>query len=176
MPELLIDGYISQSFSPNKDAEDYLCNLLNTNRAGLRQSCMTLPTPDGSSVIFVTRGAPDSFAPRPLTQDPNGYPLWLLDHRVMSIGPVVPQRLWTPKSPNDVKQHVTEARLELPIFFTHEDGALGLSLSDAAKGRCNTLRDADMQAHLRGKFTTNIRVSVCTFGLVSLHEICSDDT
>jgi hypothetical protein len=142
----------------------------------LRQSCLPLPAPGGSGVIFVTRGAPDTFPPRPLTQDPNGYPLWLLDHRVMSIGTVVPQLLWSPKNVNDLRQYVADAPLELPIFFTHGDGVLGVSLNDAAKGRCHTLRDAHVQAHLGGKHTTYIRILVCTFSLVSLRGICSDDT
>ena len=176
MPDLLIDGYISQSFHPNKDAEDYLCYLLKTNQAGLRQSCLTLPAPDNSGVIFVARGAPNTFAPRPLTQDQSGYPLWLLDHSVVRMGTVVPQSLWSPKNVNDQRQYVAEAPLELPIFFTHENGVLGLPLNDAAKGRCHTLCDARMQAPLGGKHTTYIRILVSTFGLVILHGICSDDT
>jgi hypothetical protein len=174
MPGLLIDGYISQSFRPNKDSEIYLCYLLKTNQAGLRQSCLTLPAPNDSGVIFVARGAPDTFPPRPLTQDPSGYPLWLLDYSVMRIGTVVPQLLWTPKNVNDLRQYVAEASLELPIFFVHENGVLGLSLSDAAKGRCHTLRDAQTHAPLGGRYTTYIRILVCSFDLVTLHEICSD--
>jgi hypothetical protein len=94
----------------------------------------------------------------------------------MDIGTVVPQLLWSPKNVNDLRQYVALAPLELPIFFTHEDGALGVSLNDAAKGRCHTLRDAHVQAHLGGKYTTYIRILVCTFSLVSLHRICADDT
>jgi hypothetical protein len=111
-------------------------------------------------VIFAVRAAPDTFGSRPLTQDPSGNPLWLLDYSVVSIGTVVPQLLWSPRNVNDLRQYVVEAPLELPVFFTQENGILGLSLDDAAKGRCHTLRDARMHAHLGGKHTTYIRILV----------------
>jgi hypothetical protein len=95
-------------------------------------------------------------------QDPSGHPLWLLDYSVVRIGTVVPQSLWSPRNMNDFRQYVTEATLQLPIFFTQENGALGLSLIDAANGRCQTLRGTRMHAHLGGKYTTYIRILVCS--------------
>ena len=96
-------------------------------------------------------------------QDPNGHTRWLIDHGVASIGTVVPQSLWSPRSNSDARQYVADAPLQLPIFFVQEDsnGILGISLDDAANGRCQTLRDTRTQAHLGGKSTTHIRILVC---------------
>jgi len=105
---------------------------------------------------------PDASAPTLPMQATSGYLLWLLDYSVMSIGTVVPQSLWSPRNVTDFRQYVTEAPLQLPIFFTQENGFLGLSLDDAFHGRCQTLRDARMQAHLGGKYTTYIRILVCS--------------
>ena len=93
----------------------------------------------------------------------------------MDIGTVVRQSLWSPRNVTDFRQHVTEAPLQLPIFFTQENGALGLSLDDAAHGRYQTLHDARMPAPLGGKHTTYIRILVCIVGLVLLRGICFDD-
>ena len=102
-------------------------------------------------------------------QGQDGYPLYLLDHSVVHTGTVVPQALWSPQNVNDFRQHVSDASLQMPIFFTHTNGTLGLSLSDAANGRYQTLRDAREQAQLGGKVTTHIRILVCgVFSLVSL--------
>jgi hypothetical protein len=127
----------------------------------MKQSCLTLPAQNGSSVLFVVRAVPDKIASKPLMQDPSGSPLWLLDHSVASIGTVVPQSPWSATSTNVLRQYVANASLQLPIFFTQENGSLGLSLSDGIKSRCQTLRDARTQAQLGGKYTTFIRVWVC---------------
>jgi len=97
-------------------------------------------------------------------QDSNGHPSWLIDYSIASIGTVVPQSLWSPQSYNHARQYVADAPLQLPIFFILEDsdGILGISLHDAANGRCQTLRDARTRAPLGGKSTTHIRILVCT--------------
>ena len=59
-------------------------------------------------------------------------------------------------------QYVVNQELQMPIFFTQENGDLGLSLDDAMNGRCQTLRDAQMQAHLGGRTTTHICIKVCS--------------
>ena len=94
-------------------------------------------------------------------QDRSGRPLWLLDYGITQTGTVVTQELWSPQNVNDFRQHVQEAELQMPIFFTQENGHLGLSLDDAMNGRCQTLRDARVHAHLGGKATTFIRINVC---------------
>jgi hypothetical protein len=87
----------------------------------------------------------------------------------------VPQTLWTPHNKNDLKQHVEEADLQLPIFFIHENGDLGLSLEDAVNGRCHSaLRDARTHAQLGGKTTTHIRISVGSGRLMRLRRTCID--
>ena len=95
-------------------------------------------------------------------QDINGHPLWLIDYSIVDIGTVVPQTLWSPRNTTGLRQYVAEASLQLPIFFTQEDGRLGLSLDDAAGGNCESLCDAQMQALLGGGYTTTIRILVCT--------------
>ena len=106
-------------------------------------------------------------------QREDGYPLWLLDHSVVRTGTVVPQTLWSPQNVNDFRQHFSDPFLQMPIFFTHANGTLGLSLSDAANGRYQTLRDAREQAQLGGRTTTHIRISVCSpFPPVLLRRIC----
>ena len=94
-------------------------------------------------------------------QDHNGRPLWLIDYSVVPIGTVIPQARWSPGSVNDRRHYVAEAVLQMPIFFLQQDGTLGLSLDDATNGRCQTLRDARVQAHLGGRTTTHIRIGVC---------------
>ena len=95
-------------------------------------------------------------------EDLNGHPLWLIDYSVTDSGTVVPQSLWSTGNTTDLGQHYTEASLQLPIFFTQENGEVGLSLDDAANGRYQTLRDAQTQAPLGGGHTTNIRILVCS--------------
>jgi hypothetical protein len=158
--DLLVDGYIARSLSPVK-AERYLFDLLKTDRSGLKQLCRTIPSPDGSRVTFVVGAVATKDSPRPLMQDRSGRPLWLLDYSIAETGTTVPQELWSPQNVNDFRQYVTEAELQMPIFFVQENGHLGLSLDDAMNGRCQTLRGARMQAHLGGKTTTHIRIKVC---------------
>jgi hypothetical protein len=153
--ELLVDGYISRAFYPNRSAELYFSHLLKTSR-NLKDLYQTLPAPVGSGEVFVIRGP---LRPPPLMWD-SGVPLWLLDYVIKDIGTVVPQTLWTPRNRNDFKVHVEEADLQLPIFFIHGNGDLGLSLEDAVNGHHGTLRDARTPAQLGGKTTTHIRISV----------------
>jgi len=158
--DLLVDGYISRAFYPNRNAELYISHLLKTTR-NLKELYQTLPAPVGSGVVFVIREASRPLRPPPLMWD-SGVPLWLLDYVIKDIGTVVPQTLWIPHNRNDFRQHVEEADLQMPIFFIHENGDLGLSLEDAVNGRHSTtgaLRDARAQAQLGGKTTTHIRIS-----------------
>jgi hypothetical protein len=159
--DLLADGYITRSFGLIK-AERYLFNLLKTNKSGLKQLCRTIPSPDGSLAAFVVEAVATKDSPRPFMQDRSGRPLWLLDYSIPKTGTVVPQELWSPRNVNDYTQYVVEQELQMPIFFTQENGILGLPLDDAMNGRYQTLRDARMQAHLGGKSTAHIRIKVCS--------------
>ena len=78
----------------------------------------------------------------------------------MSAGTVVPQTLWTPHTVTDRRQHVEEAPLQMPIFFQHTDGRLGLPLDVAISGRCHTLLNAQHSAPLGPQTTTYIRILV----------------
>jgi hypothetical protein len=156
---LLVDGYISHSLGPTK-AEQYFLDLLKTDSSGLTRSCRIIRVSGG--VSFVVRDVATRNPPPPFMKDNCGRSHWLLDYGIMPIGTVVPQQLWTPQHGNEFKQYVTDAELQMPVFFTQENGNLGLSLDDAARGRCHNLRDARTFAPLGGKTTTHIRINVCT--------------
>ena len=86
---------------------------------------------------------------------------WLLDRAVLGgRGAVIPQTMWTPHTVTDKRQHVEEAVLQMPIFFEGKDGRLGLSLGEAAAGRCHGLRNAQQFAPIGHKSTTHIRIGV----------------
>jgi hypothetical protein len=85
---------------------------------------------------------------------------WVLDRRVVGAGSVVPQTLWTPHTITDRRHHVAEAALQMPIFFLHTDGTLGLPLEAAVAGHCHTLVNAQFSAPLGPQTTTHIRISV----------------
>ena len=156
-----MDGYISWSIGSRK-AEDYLCSLLRTNPSDLNQWWLTSPAPNGSGVRFVARPTTGTFPAMPVMEDLSGHPLWLIDHSVNNTGTVVPQSLWSPVNTTGLRHYPADAYLQLPIFFIQEDGQLGLSLDDAVQGNCGNIRDAQIQAPLGGKYTTTIRILVCT--------------
>ena len=132
---LLVDGSIARSFGLIK-AERYLFDLLKTNESGLKQLCRTIPSPDGSRATFVVEEVATNVFLPPLMLDHSHRPLWLLDYSTAKTGTVVPQELWSPQNVNDFRQRVTEAELQMPIFFAQENGHLGLSLNDAKNGHC----------------------------------------
>jgi len=66
--------------------------------------------------------------------------------------------LWTPHTVTDRKQHVEDAELQMPIFFLHTDGRLGLTLEAAVSGRCHTLLNSQFSAPLGLQTTTHIRI------------------
>ncbi|KAF8502126.1 hypothetical protein F5888DRAFT_1669394, partial [Russula emetica] len=78
---------------------------------------------------------------------PNPY-TWVLDRRVVGHGTVVPQSLWIPFTLTDRRRPVQDAELNMPIFFLHVDGRLGLPLDAAVIGRCDTLLNAQFPAPL----------------------------
>ena len=78
----------------------------------------------------------------------------------MTQGTVVPQRRWTPADEVDIRRHVEEATLQLPVFFVNRNGGVGFSLPDILQGRDHDLYNRDSQASLGGKSTTFIRINV----------------
>jgi hypothetical protein len=89
-----------------------------------------------------------------------GRSTWVLDRGFVAKGTVVPQTLWAPHTITDKRQHVTDAELQMPIYFEGLDGTLGLSLEAAASGRCHGLVDAQEFAPLGFKATTHFRIGV----------------
>jgi hypothetical protein len=146
-----VDGYVS-CYGP-REAVGYFQCLLKTN--SVPDMCR-----DGHSFIVTS-------VPRHIqTQFPN-QTAWVIDRRVMGAGTVVPQTLWTPQTHTDRRQHVAEAQLQLPIFFVHANGSLGLSLETAMSGRCQSLVHAHYCAPLGPQTTTHIRIGVSDiFGAV----------
>ena len=78
---------------------------------------------------------------------------------VVPTGTVVPQKLWTRDTIIDGRQ-LEEGPLQMPIFFQHMDGRLGLPLDAAISGRCNSLLNAQHFAPLGPQTTTYIRILV----------------
>ncbi len=68
--------------------------------------------------------------------------------------------MWLPHAFVDRRQHVEEAKLQLPIFFEDINGRLGLGLGASIDDRCHALRDANEPAPLGQKTTTHIRIVV----------------
>ncbi|KAH9998491.1 hypothetical protein BJV74DRAFT_202392 [Russula compacta] len=146
---LLVDGYISQSFTP-RVAERYFFSLLKNNIISL---CSPSYIPGRESAFFLVPSVP----PHIMSQFA-GQPSWVIDHGVVYKGTIVPQTLWVPQTGTDRRHHVDEAELQLPIFFEGLDGRLGLSLEAAAQGRCQGLLNAQSFAPLGLKSTTHIRI------------------
>jgi hypothetical protein len=78
----------------------------------------------------------------------------------MARGTVVPQTLGALNIVADLRQHVAEEELQLPIFFESMDGRLGLPLEAAVAGRTNDLLNAQAFAPLGVMSTTQIRIHV----------------
>ncbi|KAF8502124.1 hypothetical protein F5888DRAFT_1632085 [Russula emetica] len=142
---VLVDGYMSQCFGPQQ-AEQHFFNILKSNTI----SASYLPGTEGGS--FIATSVPEYIR----VQFPNPY-TWVLDRRVVGHGTVVPQSLWIPFTITDRRRHVQDAELNMPIFFLHVDGRLGLPLDAAVIGRCDTLLNAKIPAPLGPQTTTHIR-------------------
>jgi hypothetical protein len=85
----------------------------------------------------------------------------LLDYSTMAIqGTVVPQRRWIPVDEMDVRRHVENAALHLPVFFVNRHGGLGFRLPDILEGYDCDLQNANDFAPLGFKIMTHIRIGV----------------
>jgi hypothetical protein len=80
----------------------------------------------------------------------------------VGAGSVVPQRFWTPNTVIDVRRHLWEAELQLPVFFLHQSGSIGLTVEAAMNGQSYTLVNANYSAPLgiSSETTTIIRIGV----------------
>ena len=139
-----MDGFIAHTFAP-QDAYAFFTLLLRT--------------PDFRSHVSYSRGVwYMSYAQQPSS----GFPIQLpLDFSVRPTeGTVIPQRRWTPADEVDIRRHVEEATLQLPIFFVNRNDGVGFWLPDILEGRDGNLYNRDSPAPLGGKTTTHIRINV----------------
>jgi len=102
-------------------------------------------------------------------QPSSGLPTQLpLDFDVRATeGTVVPQRRWTPADEVDIRRHVQEAALQLPVFFVNRNGSVGFWLPDVLEGRDRELYNRDIQAPLGGRTTTHIRINVSSLSYLA---------
>jgi len=130
--DLLIDGYLAQTFSP-RDAESYFW----------------------PHAFVITSPAVRSIPP---SLSINGQPAWLLDYAIRQVGTVVPQRPWTPGYPSNSQRYTTS--MKMPIFFIHKDQInLGLPLIKAVAGDCEALLGARAAAPLGNCSSMYIRIN-----------------
>ncbi|KAF8269724.1 hypothetical protein EI94DRAFT_1724552 [Lactarius quietus] len=148
---LLVDGYISQTFR-SRAAEQYFLNLLKSTSV---PSHATLTYSEWEECSFFVQSVPPHI-PALLSSPPR---FWLLDRGIVDRGTVVPQRIWSPQSASDRRQHVEKAQLQMPVFFEGEDRRVGVSLLSSIDSRCYSLRDANIPAPLGHKSSTYIRIA-----------------
>src|ERR1700691_3851748 len=110
---LLVDGYISQTFQ-SRAAERYFLNLLKSTYV-LPHVALSYAGREGC-ILFVHSVPP--YIPATLSSPPG---FWLLDRGIVDRGTVTPQRMWSPHSVLDRRQHVQRAQLQMPVFFERED-------------------------------------------------------
>jgi hypothetical protein len=142
--DLFIDGYIAQMFGP-LDAEAYYVSLL--NREPTQIQCH----------VDVTGAFLDA---TPLELASDRYD-WVIDYAARDTGPVIQQKIWTPRRPSDRVRRVDHEHLPPPIFFIHNNGRdLGLPLVEAAGGNCMSLRGAEEEAPVGPSAHAQIRINV----------------
>ncbi|KAH9036451.1 hypothetical protein EDB85DRAFT_1862120 [Lactarius pseudohatsudake] len=84
----------------------------------------------------------------------------LLDYSCRATqGTIVPQKRWTPPDDVDIRRHVEDADLQLPIYFVNSNGSIGFPLPDILRGCDRDLHNANSIATLGGRSTTHIRIN-----------------
>ncbi|KAI0246599.1 hypothetical protein BJV78DRAFT_1157776 [Lactifluus subvellereus] len=151
---LLTDGYIAWSLQI-RQATQYFCNVLGTNAV---PPLMALSFPAREGVFLAVDYAAALKIP-PHVSDENGRHFWVLDRKISSGGPVVPQIMPVPLTVSDVRGRTDLSDLQFPIFFENVDGKLGIPLEAAAAGRCGTLRNAQEYAQLGAWSTAHICIA-----------------
>ena len=154
--DLFIDGFISSTFSP-QEAHDFFAHLLGTPNF-LQHYHISY----AQDVWYIMRTVP---SPSSGLSCQN----WLLplDFNIkVTQGAVVPQRRWTPADEVDIRRHVAEAKLQLPIFFIHLNGGVGFWLPDILQGRDRDLCNRDSEALLGGLTSTHIRIDVSAHTII----------
>ena len=153
---LPLDGYIAHMFTP-KDAEMYLVDLLKRAHSSRIQW--------RTDVTGAVLAAP----PAGLMSDEHD---WVIDYAVRDTGPVIQQKIWTPKKMSDKARWVDHEQRNCPIFFIHSNGQdLGLPLIEAAGGNCMCLRGAEEAAPVGRNFHIQIRINVSLISTFILHNL-----
>ncbi|VDB83175.1 unnamed protein product [Peniophora sp. CBMAI 1063] len=147
---LTVDGYIAYTFRP-QHAHYYLSYLLGVNATTLQPIAW-------ANRLLIAHPAVTHASPHCNSSD--GRPLWLVDYRAdVSRGAVVPQNLFMPSGEDNRQRHAINAQLQLPIFFVHVDGRVGISLAEAVAGHSTTLSGAHQFSAMGGKSTTHFYVN-----------------
>ncbi|KAI0295984.1 hypothetical protein BC826DRAFT_257869 [Russula brevipes] len=146
--DLLIDGYISETFSP-RVAVIYVACVFKVEPTRLRTF-----THECRPGVFFASNPPTDHSRPPITL--NGRPAWVLDYVIRFGGSVIPHQLW-PHKLDDFLRSVGQASLHLPVFFLNMDGNLGVPVMNAAAGQMS-LDAAHEPAPLGGGYTTKIRI------------------
>ncbi|KAI0260365.1 hypothetical protein BC834DRAFT_900958 [Gloeopeniophorella convolvens] len=152
--DVFVDGYVSNTFPP-EDATHYFTLLLKAPpSASLIHMygivCSGREWHITQNLQFVQHPAPNTA----------GVPSrLLLDYHTGNIGgTVVRQRRWLPRNEVDVRRHIEDATLQLPVFFVARDGTLGYGLQSILQNAEYHLRDGYQPAPLGGVTTTTIRI------------------
>jgi hypothetical protein len=154
--DLCIDGYIAQMFGPQA-AQKY--------HVSLRRE-------PGQTQLQADVAGTDAFLATPLPGPTSGQHGWVTDYAVKDRGPVIRQKIWTPKKESDKRRWVDHDQLHPPIFFIHKDGKdLGLPLMDAAGGDCRCLRGAEETAPVGTSAHAEIRINVSSIFCVHSPEL-----
>lgn len=130
---LLVDGYISYTFQPEK-AKTFFDLLI-------QQDSSRTPVAsygDYSYRIQVAGG------------------LIILDFAVDRKGTVVPQEMWRPSQSGDQQRYVTSSPKLLPVFFLNTRGFVGLEMGHAYASSLSGLVNAAETAPLGGLTTTHL--------------------
>ena len=155
--DLFVDGFLAHTFSP-QDAHSFFVLLLR-NPNFLQHYRITYSHTQGVWYILRSVPSPSLGAPSQNVSLP-------LDFSVkLTQGTVVPQRRWSPADEVDIRRHVEEATLQLPVFFVR-NGGIGFWLPDILQGRDQDLYNRDFQASFGGRATTHIRINVSSRTLV----------
>jgi len=96
-----------------------------------------------------------------------------LDFSITTEGTVIPQRRWTPADEVDIRRHVEEATLQLPVFFVNRNGSVGFWLPDILDGRDSELYNRDSHALLGGRTTSHIRINVSPLPYLATRRVSS---
>ena len=161
--DILVDGFLAHTFSP-QDAHTLFSRLLRTPDF-LRYYRVTY----SQGVWHIMQNAPSSYVQQASLGLPTqNFPLPLDFSTRTTQGTVVPQPRWVPADDVDVRRHVHDATLQLPIFFVNRNnGAVGFWLPHILQGRDGDLHNRDSHASLGGRTTTHIRINVSPHSYIS---------